>query len=53
MVRLGRIGFDHVLGYLEGGMAALAERPDLVRHLERLAPSAVAARLEDARSTAC
>ncbi len=47
MVRLGRIGFDHVLGYLEAGMAALVERPDLVRHLERLAPSAVAARLDD------
>jgi hydroxyacylglutathione hydrolase len=46
MVRLGRIGFDHVLGYLEGGMTALAERADLVRHLERLAPSAVAARLQ-------
>src|SRR5580700_6700821 len=26
-LRLGRIGFDQVLGYLEGGMAALAERP--------------------------
>ncbi len=29
-LRLGRIGFDHVKGYLEGGMQALAERPDLV-----------------------
>ena len=29
-LRLGRIGFDHVRGYLEGGMAALADRPDLV-----------------------
>ncbi|MDR3754676.1 MAG: MBL fold metallo-hydrolase, partial [Terracidiphilus sp.] len=29
-LRLGRIGFDHVRGYLDGGMEALAERPDLV-----------------------
>jgi hydroxyacylglutathione hydrolase len=29
-LRLGRIGFDHVRGYLRGGMQALAERPDLV-----------------------
>ena len=25
-VRLGRIGFDHIMGYLRGGMAALADR---------------------------
>ncbi len=29
-LRLGRIGFDHVMGYLRNGMAALADRPDLV-----------------------
>jgi rhodanese-related sulfurtransferase/glyoxylase-like metal-dependent hydrolase (beta-lactamase superfamily II) len=29
-LRLGRIGFDHVKGYLGGGMEALASRPDLV-----------------------
>lgn len=29
-LRLGRIGFDHVKGYLRGGMEALAGRPDLV-----------------------
>jgi hydroxyacylglutathione hydrolase len=34
-IRLGRIGFDHILGYLRGGMAALAERPDLVWPTER------------------
>lgn len=34
-VRLGRIGFDHVRGYLRGGMEALAGRPDLLRHTER------------------
>ena len=34
-LRLGRIGFDHVKGYLDGGMAALADRPDLVWPTER------------------
>src|SRR5581483_7435525 len=36
-LRLGRIGFDHVLGYLDGGMTALAEREDLVWPTDRLA----------------
>jgi hydroxyacylglutathione hydrolase len=44
-VRLGRIGFDLVAGYLDGGMQALSERPDLVAKVERLAPSALAQRL--------
>ena len=35
-LRLGRIGFDHVRGYLRGGMQALAERPELVRPTERV-----------------
>jgi rhodanese-related sulfurtransferase/glyoxylase-like metal-dependent hydrolase (beta-lactamase superfamily II) len=35
-LRLGRIGFDHVKGFLEGGMAALAKRPDLVWATERV-----------------
>jgi hydroxyacylglutathione hydrolase len=34
-LRLGRIGFDHVKGYIDGGMAALADRPDLVWPTER------------------
>jgi hydroxyacylglutathione hydrolase len=34
-LRLGRIGFDHVKGYLNGGMEALAERPDLVWPTDR------------------
>ena len=34
-LRLGRIGFDHVTGYLRGGMEALASRPDLVWPTER------------------
>ena len=34
--RLGRIGFDHVAGYLENGLASLATRPDLTQKTERL-----------------
>jgi rhodanese-related sulfurtransferase len=34
-LRLGRIGFDHVMGYLDGGMSALAARPDLVWPTDR------------------
>jgi len=36
VLRLGRIGFDHVRGYLAEGMAALAARPDLVWPTERV-----------------
>ncbi|HZS53886.1 MAG TPA: rhodanese-like domain-containing protein [Bryobacteraceae bacterium] len=35
-LRLGRIGFDHVNGYLKSGMQALAGRPDLLRMTERV-----------------
>jgi len=35
-VRLGRIGFDHVKGFLANGMEALADRPDLVWPTERM-----------------
>jgi|SRR5579871_996289 len=41
-LRLGRIGFDHVKGYLEGGMAALAGRPDLVWPTERVTAAMMA-----------
>ena len=37
-LRLGRIGFDHVRGYLDQGLAALANRPDLVSTTDRLDP---------------
>ncbi len=45
-VRLGRIGFDHVMGYLGGGMAALTERPDLVWPTERAGVLIAAEELE-------
>ena len=35
-MRLGRIGFDHVAGYLKGGMQALEATPDLVRQTLRI-----------------
>ena len=38
-LRLGRIGFDHVAGYLQGGVASLERRPDLTRTTKRLSPS--------------
>jgi hydroxyacylglutathione hydrolase len=44
--RLGRIGFDHVLGYLDGGMQALDGLPDRVRSLERWTAVALAEALE-------
>lgn len=35
-IRLGRIGFDHLAGYLEGGLESLKARPDLTVTTERL-----------------
>jgi hydroxyacylglutathione hydrolase len=47
-LRLGRIGFDHVKGYLQGGMEALAGRPDLVWPTERVSAAMVAEELASA-----
>lgn len=46
VMRLGRIGFDNVAGYLDGGMAALASRPELVGRIERITAVALANELE-------
>lgn len=35
-MRLGRIGFDAVKGYLQGGMVALAGKPEMMRRTERM-----------------
>ena len=35
-IRLGRIGFDHVAGYLKDGLQSLAARPQLTAKTERL-----------------
>jgi rhodanese-related sulfurtransferase len=45
-MRLGRIGFDIVAGYLEGGMQSLETRPDLVARVERVTAGALAEQLE-------
>jgi len=42
IVRLGRIGFDNVLGYLSGGMDSLHKMPDLVRRIDRITAVALA-----------
>jgi hydroxyacylglutathione hydrolase len=48
-VRLGRIGFDHVTGYMRGGMEALAERADLVWPTERISAPEIAEELAAAQ----
>jgi hydroxyacylglutathione hydrolase len=44
-IRLGRIGFDHVAGYLQGGMQPLGSRGELVGRIERLAAADLAREL--------
>jgi rhodanese-related sulfurtransferase len=46
-LRLGRIGFDYVEGYLAGGMQALAPRADLVRRTERITAATLAEQLTE------
>jgi hydroxyacylglutathione hydrolase len=46
-LRLGRIGFDHVIGYLDGGMAGAASRPDLVLETTRVSPERAAEQLAE------
>ncbi len=45
VMRLGRIGFDNVAGYLRGGMDALRDRPDLVAKIDRITAVALAEQL--------
>ncbi|PYV82349.1 MAG: MBL fold metallo-hydrolase [Acidobacteria bacterium] len=47
-LRLGRIGFDHVKGYLHQGMEALAERSDLIWPTERISAPMMAEELASA-----
>jgi hydroxyacylglutathione hydrolase len=44
-LRLGRIGFDHIKGYLRNGMEALAKRQDLVWTTERVSAPMLAEEL--------
>jgi rhodanese-related sulfurtransferase len=43
--RLGRIGFDHVAGFLKDGLRSLAGHPDMTLTTERLSPALAADRL--------
>ncbi|MBI3492692.1 MAG: MBL fold metallo-hydrolase [Acidobacteria bacterium] len=43
--RLGRIGFDHVAGYLKDGLHSLAARPELTISTERLSAQVAAERV--------
>jgi hydroxyacylglutathione hydrolase len=44
-MRLGRIGFDQVVGYLEDGLHTLESRPELTVSTERLSPQVAADRM--------
>ena len=44
-MRLGRIGLDLVAGYLNGGLAALESRPELVARTERITAATLAEQL--------
>jgi len=45
VMRLGRIGFDNVAGYLRDGMDALRDRPDLVAKIDRITAVALSQQL--------
>jgi hydroxyacylglutathione hydrolase len=45
-LRLGRIGFDIVVGYLEEGITALQSRPDLLTGTDRVTPAEAAAAID-------
>ena len=49
ITRLGRIGFDHVVGYLRDGLQSLASRPELVASTERLSAPYAAELLSSSR----
>jgi rhodanese-related sulfurtransferase/glyoxylase-like metal-dependent hydrolase (beta-lactamase superfamily II) len=44
-LRLGRIGFDHVKGFLRDGMGALSARPDLIWKTQRVSAPTLAEEL--------
>jgi len=44
-MRLGRIGFDHIVGFLQDGLRSLEARPDLTATTERVSAPLAAERL--------
>jgi glyoxylase-like metal-dependent hydrolase (beta-lactamase superfamily II)/rhodanese-related sulfurtransferase len=51
-IRLGRIGFDHIVGYLQDGLRSLETRPDLMATTERVSPPLAAERLASSNAIA-
>jgi hydroxyacylglutathione hydrolase len=45
VIRLGRIGFDNVVGYLRDGMAALEKHPESVASISRITAQALSEQL--------
>ena len=41
IIRLGRIGFDYIEGYLDGGMESALTRPDVMTRTERITPQSL------------
>ena len=50
IMRLGRIGFDNVAGYLDGGLRALESHPEHLRSIRRITAVALADQLDAAQS---
>ncbi|MDC0274159.1 rhodanese-like domain-containing protein [Planctomycetaceae bacterium] len=48
IMRLGRIGFDNVVGYLGGGVSVLDGHPELTQSVERITAPALQEKLEAA-----
>jgi hydroxyacylglutathione hydrolase len=44
-IRLGRIGFDHIVGFLQDGLRSLEARPELTATTERFSPPLAAEQL--------
>ena len=51
-LRLGRIGFDHVTGYLADGLATAVARPELIASTKRVSPDYAAAQIAGAAAVA-
>ncbi len=49
VMRLGRIGFDNVAGYLDGGLRALESHPEHLRSIQRITAVALADQLNAAQ----
>jgi rhodanese-related sulfurtransferase len=48
-IRLGRIGFDHIAGYLQNGLQSLDSHPELIGYTERVSAQSAAELLSSGR----